>query len=264
MSTLQEPRPAAGRYMRVGIWLIVVAGIIFVGAFFAAGLLADKPSAPALVGTAVIVSVMLALGAGALMIYAFRLQRRPERLASGEQMTAALRADGAGEAWDKARRTLDDYIDRNLTRGAMIFYLSIAVMIVGFVVILVGVLDSGLDLGSRIAASGVGLLTQFIGATFLVVYQSTVRQADVYARMLDRVNAVGVALAILQTLDERDARLKSRTVARLAILYLAGADSQPEMDGSAAGSPTDDTSATVPNRRQRSDSIDAGSEGESE
>lgn len=105
--------------------------------------------------------------------------------------------------WDMAQLTLEVYFDRNLNQIRWIFWLSIGVMSLGFILIIYGV-----TLGFQnpqgnwgIAAIGgiAGVLTEFIGATFLFVYKSSMQQADKYTEILERMNFVGMAMQMLDS-----------------------------------------------------------------
>ena len=108
--------------------------------------------------------------------------------------------------WDLARVTLEEYYNRNLTQLAAIFWLSVTVMLFGFGVILVGVRQSILtpDKISTALITGLsGVLTEFIGATFLVIYRSVMKQAMEYTTCLERMNSVGMAMQILDTIPDK-------------------------------------------------------------
>lgn len=47
-----------------------------------------------------------------------------------------------------------------------------------------------------------GIITNFIGATFLFLYQSTIKQASKYAQSLENINSVGMSMYILDSLNE--------------------------------------------------------------
>ena len=107
----------------------------------------------------------------------------------------------AKPVWDMAQLTLEIYFDRNLNQIRWIFWLSMAVMSLGFVLIVYGV-----ALGYQnpqenwiVAAIGgmAGVFTEFIGATFLFVYKSSIQQADKYTEILERMNFVGMAMQML-------------------------------------------------------------------
>jgi len=131
----------------------------------------------------------------------------------------------AKPAWDLARVTLESYFNRNLNQIASIFWLSVVVMIAGFAIILWGITQafrSPNALPSATIASAAGVITEFIGATFLFIYRSTVQQATSYSKTLERINSVGMAMQILDTMpDETKADdLKSRTKSRLVELLV--------------------------------------------
>jgi hypothetical protein len=86
----------------------------------------------------------------------------------------------AKPAWDLARVTLESYFNRNLSQIASIFWLSVFVMIIGFAVIVVGIFESITKPATVTAgaiATAAGIIIEFIGATFLFVYRSTIQQA---------------------------------------------------------------------------------------
>lgn len=55
-----------------------------------------------------------------------------------------------------------------------------------------------------IVAAASGAITEFIGASFLVMYKSTVTQAKDYVTVLERINAAGMALQVLETVAKHD------------------------------------------------------------
>lgn len=70
---------------------------------------------------------------------------------------------------------------------------------------LVGVI-SALATGANLWAASLvtlaGMLTQFIGATFLLLYRSTVQQMMMFNATLERINTVGMAWFIAQAIDD--------------------------------------------------------------
>ena len=46
---------------------------------------------------------------------------------------------------------------------------------------------------TSMAAAVSGIITQFIGVTFMVIYRSTMAQANAFMVVLDRINSVGMA-----------------------------------------------------------------------
>jgi hypothetical protein len=131
----------------------------------------------------------------------------------------------AKPAWDLARVTLEAYFNRNLSQIASIFWLSVVVMLLGFSVLLYGVL-SAINYPEHIKPSALatlsGIVTEFIGATFLFIYRSTITQAVNYSKTLERINSVGMAMQILDTMPDGapEEDLKSKTKARLVELLV--------------------------------------------
>lgn len=105
--------------------------------------------------------------------------------------------------WDMAQITLESYFSRNLSQIRWIFWLSVIVMSLGFLLILYGVALGYQNPNENwiVAAIGgiAGIITEFIGATFLFVYKSSIAQADKYAEILERMNFVGMAMQMLDS-----------------------------------------------------------------
>jgi hypothetical protein len=115
--------------------------------------------------------------------------------------------------WDLSRAQLELYINRNLSQVRNIFWITTAVMSAGFGMVVYGIyraFDTQLQVAVLTAASG--LITQTIGATFLLIYRSTMRQASDYVGTLERINAVGMAVAIVDLIpdESREAKTKAR------------------------------------------------------
>ncbi len=148
--------------------------------------------------------------------------------------------DKAKPAWDLARVRLEMYFDRNLSQINYIFWLSVGVLVVGFGFILYGIsqsfIASSIDLDkvaqmikdtenpdailsmvtqasntSGMVATLAGVITEFIGATFLFIYKSTINQAASYTETLERINSVGMAMQILDTISNESKELQDKT-----------------------------------------------------
>ncbi|MFC3139774.1 hypothetical protein ACFOE0_16530 [Shewanella submarina] len=127
-------------------------------------------------------------------------------------------------AWELARVKLESYLNRNLKQVRSIFWLTVLVMLVGFALIGFGVystIESPDKLAPAIISSVSGVLVNFIGVTFLVLYKSTMVQATDYVSILERINAVGMSVQILDTLNDDDDKLKQNTTAGLSKQLLA-------------------------------------------
>ncbi len=108
-------------------------------------------------------------------------------------------------AWDSAQQTLELYYQRNLSQINLIFYLSVIVMCMGFVLIIAGVIIA-FAIGEKkefigILSAASGLITEFIGATFIFLYKSTIAQSLEYTKKLDKLTSVGVSIKILDTIS---------------------------------------------------------------
>lgn len=136
-------------------------------------------------------------------------------------------------AWELARVKLESYFNRNLSQITYIFWLSVSVMIIGFAIIVWGIYQSVRSpdiLAPATIATIAGIITEFIGATFLFIYRSTIQQAIRYSQTLERINSVGMAWQILDTMpDETKSNdIKNKTKAVLVELLVrqaySGAD----------------------------------------
>jgi hypothetical protein len=147
-----------------------------------------------------------------------------ERVTQAESRVDA-QPEKAKPAWDLARVTLEAYFNRNLAQIAWIFWLSVVTMMIGFATIIWGV-SRALQFPSALEpakiASLAGIITEFIGATFLFIYRSTIRQANYYSKTLERINSVGMAMQILDTIPDKYTPddLKSKTKASLVELFV--------------------------------------------
>jgi hypothetical protein len=115
---------------------------------------------------------------------------------------------------------MEAYFTRNLLQISAIFWLSVFIMIIGFGIIVWGVIhaiNNPEAIAPAILATGAGIITEFIGATFLLVYRSAIKQAGEYAKTLERINAVGMASIILDSMPNKvdGEDLKNKTKAKL-------------------------------------------------
>lgn len=119
--------------------------------------------------------------------------------------TGDTSSDKIKPSWDTAQQTLELYYKRNLAQVNLIFNLSVIVMVMGFLLITFGVgmtffsSENKETLGIITCASGV--ITEFIGATFIFLYKSTISQSLEYTKKLDKLTSVGVAIKILDTIN---------------------------------------------------------------
>jgi ABC-type multidrug transport system fused ATPase/permease subunit len=151
-------------------------------------------------------------------------------------------------AWDLARVRLEQYFDRNLSQVRSIFWLSLGVMVLGFFIVIAGISQTFTVVNQAAQASGsdqnkllqslvispalvggiAGIITEFLGATFLFVYRSTVQQAGMNIRTLERIHSVGMAMQILDTISDDAKQLQDSTKAEIVKSLLAQTNNVPE------------------------------------
>lgn len=121
-------------------------------------------------------------------------------------------------AWEISRIHFESYIKRNLFQIRLIFMLTVGVMLIGFGIIVYGIYKAvnGIDFNIAMLTAIAGVITEFIGATFLIVYRSTLDQASEYVKMLERINAVGMSLKIMDLVSDNEPELKNKSLADLS------------------------------------------------
>ncbi len=131
----------------------------------------------------------------------------------------AVESDAPKAAWDLARLKLENYLDRNLSQVRQIFWLTVAVMAIGFGLIFFGIIhamdnQTSWPIAAICATSGV--VTNAIGGTFLIIYRNIMAQAKEYVTVLERINAVGMAVQIVETIADGQSDLRDTTRAKIA------------------------------------------------
>ena len=142
---------------------------------------------------------------------------------SALEVKAAEQPNQVRFAWDLAHVKLEAYIDRNLQQVKLIFFAAIGTMVVGFGMAGYGVIlawSRPESIRPSLVAAGSGIVTEFIAATFMVVYRSTMSQATNYMNVLERINTVGMAVQILDSIPEASTELKNATRASMTELLL--------------------------------------------
>jgi H+/gluconate symporter-like permease len=173
----------------------------------------------------IIVALITIVAAGFQLIYSMgQIKKSRENILKAESRVEAA-PEKVKPSWDLARITLESYFNRNLSQVTYIFWLSVIVMIIGLVIIAWGIsqsIKSPNIITPAIIASIVGVITEFIGATFLFIYRSTIQQAINYSQTLERINSVGMAMQILDTMPDetKPDDLKNKTKAILVELLV--------------------------------------------
>ncbi len=165
----------------------------------------------------------LGVSAAAVIIGVLAYQRALERTERTERIfeiekEVEANPDKAKPAWDLASAKLEEYVARNLSQVAWIFVLVLIVMIVGFVIIGWGIYKvfSAESIAPSVVAAVSGIVVEFIAATFLLIYRSTMEQAKDYVAMLERINAVGMSAQLLEAIEDPDPKVRDRARAELA------------------------------------------------
>jgi uncharacterized membrane protein len=172
----------------------------------------------------------------AVLVIAYMIFEASRRAKIVERRTEVLEKKVADEpekvkfAWDLARVKLEAYFDKNLSQVNAIFLVSVVVMIIGFSLVAVGVMISMANPQTKTSylAAGSGIITEFIAATFMVIYRSTMAQATSFMRILERINTVGMAVQILDAMPGENSQLKDVTRSEIVKLLLAANRDSPK------------------------------------
>jgi len=174
------------------------------------------------------VAAILAIS-GAIIILSLGAYRRA--LASSDREKIVREAEERARkhpkepqaAWDLARVKLESYLNRNLKQVQWIFALTLLVMTAGFVIIGYGVIrvyQAPENFKPSIVVTVSGILVEFIAATFLLIYKSTMEQARSYVSMLEKINAVGMSIQILDSTKSGDTdKFRAQLAMELLSLY---------------------------------------------
>lgn len=121
---------------------------------------------------------------------------------------------------------LDAYLSLNIKQINMIFYTSLIVMTIGFIMIIVAIilaLINPIKTTPAIVAGVGGVITEFIGATFLIMYRSAIEHSGRYIQTLDKASSAEQAINILDNIgaqneDEKRNIIEAKTeIAKLLL-----------------------------------------------
>lgn len=126
--------------------------------------------------------------------------------------------------WDMAQKQLEAYIQRNQHQIQSIYWITIGVMFIGFVLISYGVFQAvnGSNINVATLTSCSGLITEFVGAFFLYIYQSTVKQTSSYVVMLERFNKLGMAIRLCSSVTDEEQKNAMRNDIVKSLLEFKG------------------------------------------
>lgn len=122
--------------------------------------------------------------------------------------------------WDLANYTLQKYYNKNLSQIDSIYKLSIAVMIMGFALIVsILIATTYYKIDVKLESIGIiaGIITEFIGATFLFIYKSTITQALQHSKSLEDINNVGMSIKIIESISKVETNKEKLDDAKIEI-----------------------------------------------
>jgi hypothetical protein len=61
-----------------------------------------------------------------------------------------------------------------------------------------------------------GILISFLGGSFMLIYRSTMAQAKDYVAMLERINAVGMSLQVIDSISDKSEIKRDEMKAQIA------------------------------------------------
>ena len=151
-------------------------------------------------------------------------EKRIEQRVVQAENKAQAEPEKAKYAWDAARINLEAYFERNRLQVAQVFVIAVIVMSIGFILVCFGVylaMTRTETIKPALVAGISGIITQFIGATFMVIYRSTMTQANEFMVILERINTVGMAIQVLGLIPESETTLKNESRAKIVELLLS-------------------------------------------
>jgi hypothetical protein len=168
------------------------------------------------------------------------IREHEEQRLQAAQARVQANPDKASPTWELAGANLEKYFARNLSQVRQVFYVAVGVMLAGFSFVLYAIYAQVTWQASWLAqhpnvaptitpptwiASISGLITQFIGATFMVIYRSTMAQANEFVTVLNRTNTVGIAMKVLDQIPDTETTKNSSREQLISLLLTQGVKS---------------------------------------
>ncbi|WP_353189207.1 hypothetical protein [Pandoraea pnomenusa] len=148
----------------------------------------------------------------------FRKLEGDMKVASAE-LAAKEAPHSIAPAWDVARARLERHIDLNLSQSTWIFGLALMLFIFGFALIVWGLYSystNGNEKWLTVISSTTGSIVTIVGSSLLVLYKATSQQAVEFVQVLARINAVGMAMQILDSIPDQAQDTKHQATAEVA------------------------------------------------
>ena len=135
---------------------------------------------------------------------------------------------------DLARTKLENYLDQNLSQVRSIYWLTLIVMLCGFGFVMYKLFQASQNAEklpvSIVASASVSL--SVLSGVFSPDLSVHSAQSKEYVTVLERINAVGMAVQVIASIPDADADLKNSTTAELAKqllgLYATSASTKPD------------------------------------
>ena len=183
-------------------------------------------------------SAFLSISAGASILAIFDAivtykenLRQAKRLANA-QRTVDEKPQLARPAWELAVVQMEGYFSRNLVQVKAIFWSAVIAMFAGFFVMIYGTWHAFNEpdrLNVTIVSAAAGLVTEFIGATFMLLYRSTLRESSGFMKILERINLVGMAVQILDVIPETELKEKTAVRSEMVRILMESVHVKPEL-----------------------------------
>lgn len=227
-----QKRETASRLAIVGSMLSIFAAVaVFVQSKLGA---IDRNLAETIGGVLGATSAVLAMG---VVAYQNLLEQQAKQSEIATVQERVLEHPEKPQfAWDLARTKLENYLDRNLAQVRSIYWMTLFVMVCGFGFVMYGLyhaFQTPDKLPVSIVASASGVLISFIGGSLLLIYRSVLAQSKDYVVVLERINAVGMAVQVIASIPESGSDLKNQTTAELARQLLTLYAAKPATEGKA-------------------------------
>lgn len=218
MEVLAKAASSNDRHTRIAFGFLVTA-LLSAGVSLVTGFLGVLPKPIAqTVATAFAVSAVLIAAVIAAYQEVAEQEAREQKIETVERQLRE-HPEKPQLAWDLARVKLENYLDRNLSQVRSIYWLTLVVMLCGFGFVSYGLFQASQEpdkLPMSIVASASGVLISFIGGSFLLIYRSILAQSKDYVTVLERINAVGMAVQVISSIPDEGADLKNQAKAGLA------------------------------------------------
>lgn len=117
-------------------------------------------------------------------------------------------------AWTIAKAKIETYIENNIKQVTSSFNVCVILIVIGFIMIVSGIVSVYLqnDANGSMLIIVAGVIVDFIGATVLIVLKNVFNQSKDYLIALERINAVGMCLQVIELIEEKKESTKKDKV----------------------------------------------------